>query len=98
MHGFHIVEKGPILPTRAELNLMDILETYEKMTKDVQIPKDMLDSLYKADRLLSRRSDYWRRVIPDNLVSEKLKEEQDELDRESVTTTNEPTYRSQVWE
>ena len=97
MHGFHYIEKRPNTPTQAELTLMGILEDYEKMIRDrdVKISKDMLNSLYKADRLLSRLSDYWRRVIPDNLVSEKLKEEQDELDRKEVINphTTGPTYR-----
>ena len=37
--------------------LLRILEDYEKMIRDreVKISKDMLNSLYKADRLLSRR-------------------------------------------
>ena len=84
MHGFNSIEHKQIGPNQAELTLMGILEDYEKMTRDrdVKVSKDMINSLYNADRLLSRRSDYWRRVIPDNLVSEKLKEEQDEEEQD----------------
>ena len=37
--------------------LFRIIEDYEKMIRDraVKVSKDMLNSLYKADRLLSRR-------------------------------------------